>query len=400
MNHSNTELRRLSQRASEIRPAPTLAIASRARRMRLEGIDVVSFSTGEPDFDTPESIAAAGIEAIRSGFTHYTDATGIPELRAAVARKFVEENGVPSTAETVMVSSGGKHAIFNVLAAIVDPGDNVIVQSPYWVSYPSLVSILGGTPRILDTTFESGYRMTPEQLRSAIDERTRCIILNSPSNPTGVMYSPDELRTFAEIAREHGCYILSDELYEKIVYGTVEHFSVGSIEGLSDLVITVNGVSKAWAMTGWRIGYATGPADVIRAAGAIQSQTTSNPTSISQVAALAALTDGVDEAERLRQAFERRRGLILEEMRDIEGFRFVPPDGAFYVYADISRLLGDRFSGSVDFSEYLLVDHAVAVVPGLAFGNDSGIRISYACSDEDIRKGMQRIREGVQRLVA
>ena len=400
MNHSNTELRRLSQRASEIRPAPTLAIASRARRMRLEGIDVVSFSTGEPDFDTPESIAAAGIEAIRSGFTHYTDATGIPELRAAVARKFVEENGVPSTAETVMVSSGGKHAIFNVLAAIVDPGDNVIVQSPYWVSYPSLVSILGGTPRILDTTFESGYRMTPEQLRSAIDERTRCIILNSPSNPTGVMYSPDELRTFAEIAREHGCYILSDELYEKIVYGTVEHFSVGSIEGLSDLVITVNGVSKAWAMTGWRIGYATGPADVIRAAGAIQSQTTSNPTSISQVAALAALTDGVDEAERLRQAFERRRGLVLEEMRDIEGFRFVPPDGAFYVYADISRLLGDRFSGSVDFSEYLLVDHAVAVVPGLAFGNDSGIRISYACSDEDIRKGMQRIREGVQRLVA
>lgn len=400
MNHSNTELRRLSQRASEIRPAPTLAIASRARQMRLDGIDVVSFSTGEPDFDTPESIAAAGIEAIRSGFTHYTDATGIPELRAAVARKFVEENGVPSTAETVMVSSGGKHAIFNVLAAIVDPGDNVIVQSPYWVSYPSLVSILGGTPRILDTTFESGYRMTPEQLRSAIDERTRCIILNSPSNPTGVMYSPDELRTFAEIAREHGCYILSDELYEKIVYGTVEHFSVGSIEGLSDLVITVNGVSKAWAMTGWRIGYATGPADVIRAAGAIQSQTTSNPTSISQVAALAALTDGVDEAERLRQAFERRRGLVLEEMRDIEGFRFVPPDGAFYVYADISRLLGDRFSGSVDFSEYLLVDHAVAVVPGLAFGNDSGIRISYACSDEDIRKGMQRIREGVQRLVA
>ena len=399
MDHTKTGLRRLSARASEIRPAPTLAIASRARQMRLEGIDVISFSTGEPDFDTPEPIAAAGIEAIRSGFTHYTDATGIQELRAAVARKFVEENGVPSTAETVLVSSGGKHAIFNVLAAIVDPGDNVIIQSPYWVSYPSLVSILGGTPRIVETTFEEGYRMTPAGLLAAIDERTRCIILNSPSNPTGVMYSPDELRAFAEIARDRGCYLLSDELYEKIVYGTVPHFSVGSIEGMADQVITVNGVSKAWAMTGWRIGYATGPADVIRAAGAIQSQTTSNPTSISQVAALAAVTNGADEAERLRCAFERRRELILSELVDVPGFRIVSPDGAFYVFADISPLLGDRFTGSIDFSEYLLVDHAVAVVPGIAFGNDAGIRISYACSDEDIRRGMERIREGVRQLI-
>lgn len=391
---------RLSGRARDIRPAPTLQIAARARRMKQEGIDVISFSTGEPDFDTPETIAAAGIEAIRNGFTHYTDATGIPELREAVATRFREQNGIAATADSVLVSSGGKHAIFNVLAAIIDPGDRVVIPSPYWVSYPSLVELLGGVPVIVPTTVENRYRMTPEDLRSAIGSGARCVIINSPNNPTGVMYTPEELREFAEITAASGAYLLSDELYEKITYGTVEHFSPGSISSLADQIITVNGVSKAWAMTGWRIGYVTGPLDVIRAAGAIQSQTTSNPTSISQVAALRAVTQGDQQAEELRQAFARRRDLMLDLIAPIPGIRYAVPDGAFYLYVDISELYSDSFADSLAVSEFLLETEAVAVVPGIAFGDDRGMRISYACSDEEIRRGFERIRTGLAAVAA
>lgn len=387
--------RRLSVRASEIEPAQTLAIAARARQMVKDGIDVISFSTGEPDFDTPVAIADAGVEAIRGGFTHYTDAVGIPELREAIATSFSTRNGIPSKAESVIVSSGGKHAIYNVLAAILDPGDEVLFQTPYWVSYPSLVRLNGGVPRPIKTTAANSYKMTPDDVRSALTEKTRCIIINSPSNPTGVMYTEEELRAFAAIAAEVGCYILSDELYERIVYGTIDHFSLGSLPELKDLAITVNGVSKSWAMTGWRIGYATGPLDVIKAAGAIQSQTTSNPCSISQKAALKALTDGDEEAIELREAFRKRRDLMRRGFEGVEGIRVVEPSGAFYFFADISGLFGDRVGSSLEVSEHLLEDQALALVPGNAFGEDAGLRLSYACSDEDIVRGMKRFARGI-----
>ena len=392
--------RRLSARASEIKPAQTLAIAARARQMVRDGIDVISFSTGEPDFDTPEVIADAGVNAIRDGFTHYTDAVGIPELREAIASSFSDRNGIPSAADRVIVSSGGKHAINNVLAAILDPGDEVIFQTPYWVSYPSLVRLNGGTPAPLRTDAADGYKVSPDLLRSAITDRTRCIILNSPSNPTGVMYSEEEIRAFAEIAMEHRCYVLSDELYERIVYGEVEHFSIGSVEGMEDLAITVNGVSKSWAMTGWRIGYATGPIDVIKAAGAIQSQTTSNPCSISQKAALCALTDGDQEAIELREAFRNRRDLMRRGLENVKGITVTEPSGAFYFFVDISELQSHGVGSSLEVSEWLLEEEALALVPGGAFGDDDGLRLSYACSDEDITRGMERFARGIAALTS
>ncbi len=390
--------RRISARAAEIKPAQTLAIAARAKEMIREGIDVVSFSTGEPDFDTPSRVAQAGIDAIKDGFTHYTDASGIPALREAVAHSFTSRNGVPSSAETVLVSSGGKHAIYNVLAAILDPGDEVIIPTPYWVSYPSLVQLNGGVPRLLKTTIENRYKMSPKDLEACVSERTRCIILNSPSNPTGVMYSEEEIRQFAEIAKEHDCYVLSDELYERIIHGSVAHFSIGSIQSIADHVITVNGVSKAWAMTGWRIGYAPGPRDVIKAAAAIQSQTASNPCSISQRAALKAVTDGETEAAELCAAFHRRKSLMLEGLTRIERIRYTEPDGAFYFFVDISGILRGELSSSLQVSERLLEGEALALVPGVAFGDDHGLRLSYACSDEEIVEGMARLKRGLDAI--
>ena len=398
MIESDKKRDRLSARALSIDEAPTLAIASRANAMRRSGIDVVSFSTGEPDFKTPDEISQAGIDAINEGFTHYTDSNGIAELRDAVATKFREENGLHSTPETVLVSSGGKHSIFNVLSAIVDPGDEVIIPAPYWVSYPSIVSLLGGVPVILPTESRDRYRISNDQLRAALTERTRCVILNSPSNPTGVMYTRDELEAFAATILDSDSYILSDELYEKIIYGTIDHFSIGSMPSASERTITINGVSKAWAMTGWRIGFATGPADVMKAAGAIQSQTTSNASSISQRAALEALRNGAGSCETMRAIFEVRRGLMGEKLGAIPEIAAPIPDGAFYYFVDVSAYLGGEIEGSAQLAEYLLQEHHVAVVPGDAFGDPRGMRLSYACSQEDIVKGMDRITEGLSRL--
>ena len=390
--------RRVSTRAAQIKPAQTLAIAARAKEMARNGIDVISFSTGEPDFDTPSRVAQAGIDAINDGFTHYTDASGIPELRSAIAESFTSRNGIPSSAESVLVSSGGKHAIYNVLAAILDPGDEVIIPTPYWVSYPSLVQLNGGIPRMLKTTIENRYKMSPADLREAMSERTRCIILNSPSNPTGTMYSEEEIRQFADIAKEHDCYVLSDELYERIIHGSISHFSIGSIENVADSVITINGVSKAWAMTGWRIGYATGPLDVIKAAAAIQSQTASNPSSISQRAALKAVSDGEKEAADLCAAFHRRKGLMLEGLERVDRIKYMEPDGAFYFFVDISGILGGEITSSLHVSERLLEEEALALVPGVAFGDDHGLCISYACSDDEIVKGMERFKRGLDTI--
>lgn len=389
---------RISRLAASIEPAPTLAIAAKAKRMRAEGIDVVSFSTGEPDFDTPSPIAEAGVEAIRSGFTHYTDARGIPELREAVATMFTEEYGVTTDPDRTLVSAGGKQSIFFLLAAILDPGDEVIVQAPYWVSYPSMVRLNGGVPRIVDTTLESSYKMSSESLRGAINGRSRCLILNSPCNPTGTMYSEEEIRELVGIAVDHGLYVLSDELYAILRYDDHAHFSPGSVDAYADHILTVNGVSKAWAMTGWRIGFATGPADVLAAAGAMQSQVASNPCSISQKAALLAVRDGHDAAVSMKDAFDRRRKLMASKLDEIPDLGWTMPAGAFYFFVDCAPFIGKAFGSTLEIAASLLETEAVAIVPGEAFGAPTGFRLSYACSDEDIVRGMDRLSVGLKRI--
>jgi aspartate aminotransferase len=364
--------------------------------MQADGIHVISLSTGEPDFPTPDVIKRAAIEAIDGNFTKYTQAEGIPELRRAVARKFTEENCIPTEDNEVLISVGGKHSIFNMMMAILDPGDEVIIPSPYWVSYPEMVRLFGGVPVILSTTVGSRYKITPDQLREAITPRTRLFIINSPSNPTGVMYSRQELEALGSIAAEAGIYVLSDELYEKIIYDDNSHFSIGSMPQLRNLAITVNGVSKAYSMTGWRIGFMRGPSDLIGAASCIQGQSTSNPTSISQKAALAALTRTTGEVEMMAREFEKRRDRIVDLLSAISGISFPRPDGAFYIFMDISSYFTPRHPDSSSLATYLLEEHHIAVVPGEAFGDDRAIRLSYASSIENIEEGVARIRRGLE----
>jgi len=381
-----------------INESTTLAIAAETKRMQAEGIHVVSFATGEPDFPTPELVKQAGIEAIERNFTRYTQSEGIPELRSAIAAKFGRDNGIDVEASQILVSVGGKHSIFNAMSAILDDGDEVIVPAPYWTSYPEIVRLTGGTPRIVATGQETRYKLTPEMLRSAISPSTRAVILNSPSNPTGVMYTESELRALGQVIADVGLYVLSDELYEKIVYDGNVHFSIGSMEELRHLAITVNGVSKAYSMTGWRIGYMCGPHDVIAAAARIQSQTTSNPTSISQRAALAALTEADGDVARMSARFGQRRDLICNLLREIDGIDFPRPDGAFYILMNVESLFEPKTPDSTALASWLLTNHRVATVPGSAFGDDSTIRLSYACSEEDIVEGMARLRHGLEEL--
>ncbi len=390
--------KRLSRRSLNVNESTTLAIAAQAKKMQAEGIRVVSLSTGEPDFPTPEVVKRAAIAAIERNFTKYTQSEGTPELRRAVAEKFNRENGVPAAPESVLISAGGKHSIFNAMMAIAEAGDEVIIPCPYWVSYPEIVKLAEAKPVLMPTSRDDHYKITPEQLRQTITPRTRALFLNSPSNPTGVMYTPEELEALAEVIAEAGIYVISDELYEKIIYDGRRHFSIGSLPALKDLAITVNGVSKAYSMTGWRIGYMTGPADVMAAAGRIQSQVTSNPTSISQAAALAAITVTTDEVATMVAAFARRRDLVLSLLDQIPGLRYARPDGAFYVFIDVSGHYTDQVRDSAELATRLLCEHHVATVPGSAFGDDRAIRISYACSEDDIRAGIARIAEGLKRI--
>jgi aspartate aminotransferase len=387
--------RRLSRRALEIAESATLSVAAAAQKMRAEGIHVVSLSTGEPDFPTPEPIKQAGIDAISANFTRYTQSEGILELREAIARKFTEENGIATEARDVLVSSGGKHSIFNALTAICDPGDEVVIPAPYWVSYPEMVTLVGAEPVVVATSVADRYKLSPSQLSAAITPRTRAIIINSPSNPTGVIYSPEELRALGEVIASSGAYLISDELYEKIIYDGNRHVSLGSLPSLRETAITVNGVSKAYAMTGWRIGYMTGPRDVISAAAKIQSQVTSNPSSISQKAALRAITGGPEDVEMMARAFEHRRDLICDLLSEIPDIRFPRPDGAFYIFMDVSAYYSPEIPDSLALSDYLLREHHVATVAGCAFGDDRALRLSYACSEEDIREGIARIARGL-----
>ncbi len=394
----------LADRTKLIKPSVTLAIAAKAGKLRSQGVDVVNFSAGEPDFDTPEHIKAAAVDALRKGMTKYTDVKGIEPLREAIAQKYRHEHGLNYRKEDVLVSCGAKHSLYNILQAVVNPGDEVLIPAPYWVSYSDMALLAGGVPRLIPTDESTGFRIKPEQLQAALTPKTRIFLLNSPCNPTGATYDRDQLLAIAEILEKHDCLILADDIYEKIIYDGFEvHNLVTLCPSLKERTLIVNGVSKTYAMTGWRIGYALGPEDVIAAGAKIQSQSTSNPTSIAQAAALEAIRGAQDTVTIMVREFQKRRDVIVERLNGIAGIRCLKPEGAFYVFPNISGLLGKtskgkQLSSPCDVADYLLDEAEVAGVPGEDFGSQQHIRFSYATSLEDIEKGCTRIRDAVGKL--
>jgi len=389
---------KLSGRIKQLAPSMTLAVSAKAKQLRAEGIDVIGFGAGEPDFDTPGHIKEAAKQAIDEGFTKYTPSSGIPELREAICEKFKKDNGLDYTPDQILVSCGAKHSIYNALQAMIDPGDEVIFQAPYWVSYPEMVKAAGGRPVIIQAGVDQDFKMTPEQVRNAITDRTALCIINSPSNPTGAVYSRDELLAIVDVLAERGIPVLSDEIYEKILYDGLEHTCVAALRPeFKDTTILVNGVSKTYSMTGWRIGYLAAPADFVAAAKRLQDHSTSNPASISQKAALAALRGDQSPSAQMVEAFDERRRYIVEVLNAIPGVRCPRPQGAFYVFPDVSGVYGKDLGGgktvnsSLEFCEYLLDTARVAVVPGIAFGDDRCVRLSYATSLEAIKEGVARI---------
>jgi len=395
---------KLSERSKVIKPAVTLALAAKAQTMRAEGVDLVNFTAGEPDFDTPERIKEAAVQALKKGMTKYTDVRGIEPLREAVAEKYLKEFGLRYGKDEVLVSCGGKHALYNIFRAIIDPGDEVIIPSPYWVSYSDMVLLAGGVPKLIPTREESGFRITPEQLQAALTPKSRAFVLNSPSNPTGTAYSRDQLMGLSDVLERHDCLILSDDIYEKIVYDGFRFDSIVNVNPkLRERTIIFNSVSKTYAMTGWRIGYAIGPAPIISAAAKIQSQSTSNPTSIAQAAALEALRGPQDEVKEMVREFQKRRDVIVKRLNSIPSLRCFNPQGAFYVFPNVSSLFGVKskrikLTSASDFTEYLLDKARVLAVPGEDFGSTENIRISYATSLEEIEKGCDRIENAVKKL--
>jgi len=388
----------LTRRVLSMQESQTMKITGLAKQMKAEGKDVVSLSAGEPDFPTPDFVAEAGIEAIRSGFTRYTANAGIPELKAAIIEKFKRDNGIDFSQKQIIVSNGGKQTLANALLALCQEGDEVIIPAPFWVSFPEMVRLAGAEPVIVPTTLDSGYKMSPEQLESAITDKTKVLILNSPSNPSGAVYAEEEVRALMAVLDGREIFVLSDEMYDQIVYGGKKPFSPARIPGMRDWVIVSNGVSKTYSMTGWRIGYLAGPEWLIDACGKIQSQTTSNANSIAQKAALAALTGDQQVIEERREEFERRRDYMFKALNEIPGITATLPDGAFYIFPSISGLLGKTFNGkemknSTDVAEYLLVDHFVATVPGEAFGAPENLRLSYAASISELEEAVGRIRK-------
>lgn len=394
----------ISQRAQRTSPSPTLAITAKARKMREEGIDVLSFGAGEPDFDTPEFIKDAAIAALREGFTKYTPTAGIEPLRKAICEKLWRDNGLKYEPNQIIVTCGGKHALYNTFQVICDPGDEVIIPAPYWVSYPEMVKLAEGVPVFVYADESTDFVPTIDAIREKITSRTRAIVVNSPCNPTGAVFPRQTLEEIAALALRHDLYIISDEIYEKMVYDGHAHYSIASLgEEVKKRTILVNGMSKAYSMTGWRIGYAAAERDLIAAMTRIQDQSTSNPTSIAQRAALAALQAPEDTVKQMVAAFAERRRVIVDGLNSIPGFRCAEPGGAFYAFPNVSALYGKRWGDRViyhsdAFAEYLLEVARVAVVPGSGFGADENIRLSYACSLDTIRNGLARIADAVQAL--
>jgi len=391
---------KISKRAQEVPASATIAVTARAKELKAQGVDVVGFGAGEPDFDTPEYIKQAAIEALKAGQTKYTAAAGIIQLKSAIADKLQKDNGLNYSPEQVIVNIGGKHSVYEAMQAILDPGDEVILPTPYWVTYPETIKLAGATAKIIQTDKSSGYKITPAQLEEAINEKTAMLLINSPNNPGGFTYTPDELKAIAKVLEKTNIYVISDEIYEKLIYGKTEFVSFASLsEDAYNRTLTLNGFSKAFSMTGWRLGYTAGPLDVIKAMGRLQSHMTSNPVTFGQYAAIAALGPPADEAiEKMRQEFERRGKYMAERLNSIDGVDCSEPTGAFYCFPDVSshygrNINGAKITGSMDFVKALLEQANVALVPGLPFGCDNNVRLSFACSLEQITKGLDRLQE-------
>ena len=395
---------KLSKLAQKLKPSATVTITAKAKALKAQGIDVIGFGAGEPDFDTPNNIKKSAISAINSGFTKYTAPGGIDNIKEALIERIKKDYDIEYEKPEIIVSCGAKHILYNLTQVLIDDGDEVIIPAPYWVTYPEQVTIAGGAPVIINTNENSGFKISPRDLEEKINERTKAIILNYPSNPTGSTYTKNELESIVNIALDSDLIIITDEIYDKIIYGNTKHTPIPSLsKKAKENSILVNGVSKAYSMTGWRIGYAAGNREVIKAMNNLQGQCTSNPVTISQYAAIEAFEGSQDEVEKMRKEFEIRKDYIVNELNKIDGINCFEPQGAFYVFPNVSNFYGKKhedktINNSLDFTEFLLEVAKVAVVPGIEFGADSYIRISFAVSDKEIKEGISRISSSLLKL--
>ncbi|MFH1368613.1 MAG: pyridoxal phosphate-dependent aminotransferase [Elusimicrobiota bacterium] len=388
----------LSKRAQSIKPSPTLAIDSKAKALKAQGVDIISYGAGEPDFDTPANIKEAAKKALDAGFTKYCPVSGTPDLKQAIIAKFKRDNNLDYKPEEIIVSCGAKHSLYNLFQAILGRGDELIVPAPYWVSYPDMAYLAEARVKVVKTSETDGFKMKPEQLEKAISKKSKALVLNSPSNPTGSAYTADELKAIGEICVKNNVLIISDEIYEKLVFGGFRHTSIASISPeIKQKTIVINGVSKSHAMTGWRIGYTAGQKEIIDAMTNIQSQSTSNPTSIALKAAVEALNGPQDSVKTMRQEFEKRRDYIVDRLNSIKGIKCLKPQGAFYVFPNVKKAMKRLgMPDTVKFAEFLLEKAKIAVVPGDPFGAPGYIRLSYATSMENIKNGLDRLEQAIK----
>ena len=394
----------LSKKAAAVKPSSTLAITAKAKELKAQGKDVVGFGAGEPDFNTPENICEAAIKAIKDGFTKYTPASGTNELKAAISKKFKEFNGLDYDTDQIVISNGGKHSLTNIFTALINPGDEVIIPAPFWLSYPEIVKLAGGVPVIVTTTKEQNFKLTAEDLAAAVTDKTKALVLNTPNNPTGMLYTEEELRAIAKVAVEKDFYVVADEMYEMLVYGEQKHISIASLgKDIYDRTITCSGLAKSYAMTGWRIGYTGSSKEIAKMMGSVQSHQTSNPNSIAQKAAVEALTGPQDSVEKMHAEFDKRRKYMYKRICDMDLHDALEPIGAFYVFVDGSAVLGKSYKGTKiesvpQMADILINEYNTAIVPCADFGFPDCFRLSYAISIEQIEKGLDRIESFIKEL--
>lgn len=394
----------LSKKAAAVKPSSTLAITAKAKELKAQGKDVVGFGAGEPDFNTPENICEAAIKAIKDGFTKYTPASGTNELKAAISKKFKEFNGLDYATDQIVISNGGKHSLTNIFTALINPGDEVIIPAPFWLSYPEIVKLAGGVPVIVTTTKEQNFKLTAEDLAAAVTDKTKALVLNTPNNPTGMLYTEEELRAIAKVAVEKDFYVVADEMYEMLVYGEQKHISIASLgKDIYDRTITCSGLAKSYAMTGWRIGYTGSSKEIAKMMGSVQSHQTSNPNSIAQKAAVEALTGPQDSVEKMHAEFDKRRKYMYKRICDMDLLDTLEPMGAFYVFVDGSAVLGKSYKGTKiesvpQMADILINEYNTAIVPCADFGFPDCFRLSYAISIEQIEKGLDRIEKFIGEL--
>ena len=394
----------LSKKAAAVKPSSTLAITAKAKELKAQGKDVVGFGAGEPDFNTPENICEAAIKAIKDGFTKYTPASGTNELKAAISKKFKEFNGLDYDTDQIVISNGGKHSLTNIFTALINPGDEVIIPAPFWLSYPEIVKLAGGVPVIVTTTKEQNFKLTAEDLAAAVTDKTKALVLNTPNNPTGMLYTEEELRAIAKVAVEKDFYVVADEMYEMLVYGEQKHISIASLgKDIYDRTITCSGLAKSYAMTGWRIGYTGSSKEIAKMMGSVQSHQTSNPNSIAQKAAVEALTGPQDSVEKMHAEFDKRRKYMYKRICDMDLLDALEPMGAFYVFVDGSAVLGKSYKGTKiesvpQMADILINEYNTAIVPCADFGFPDCFRLSYAISIEQIEKGLNRIESFIKEL--